>query len=125
MVLTFLGLSREDVRGMERRPMVPGTGTVEDVMEGLRRVLRAWGGMVAQADAELDGALRGSLVWAGQALRAHGADALVTTACVPHTIARGLRSYEGTVSLRAELANDIERLTWELGQAAAGISAAA
>lgn len=125
MLLAFLGLSREDVRGMEQRPMVPGAGTVEDVMEGLRRVLRAWGGMVAQADAELDGALRGSLVWAGQALRVHGADALIIAACVPHTIARGLRSYEGTVSLRAELANDIERLTWELAQATTGTSAAA
>ncbi|AWV14894.1 hypothetical protein A3862_04720 [Methylobacterium sp. XJLW] len=125
MLLAFLGLSREDVRGMEQRPMVPGAGTVEDVMEGLRRVLRAWGGMVAQADTELDGALRGSLVWAGQALRAHGADALVIAACVPHTIARGLRSYEGTVSLRADLANDIERLTWELAQAGTGTSVAA
>ncbi|SDA17490.1 hypothetical protein SAMN02799622_01824 [Methylobacterium sp. UNC378MF] len=125
LMLAYLGLTPEEARGMEKRPLVPGAGTVEDAMEGLRRILRNWGGMIAQADAELDGALRGSLVWAGQALRAHGYEAYVIAAGIPHVIVDGLRSYEGTVTLRAELANEVEFCAWVLGQAAAETSAAA
>ncbi|MFF9551281.1 hypothetical protein [Methylobacterium fujisawaense] len=125
MLLAYLGLTREEAMGMEKRPLVPGAGTVEDAMEGLRRVLRTWGGMVAQADAELDGALRESIVWAGQALRAHGYEAFVIAAGIPHVIIDGLRSHEGTVTLRATLANEIEHLDWIIAQVSAGTSAAA
>ena len=117
-LLTFLGLTREQVMGMEKRPMVPGSGSVEEVMEGLRRLLRAWGGMVAQADAELGYALHDAVVWAGKALKAHGRDALVEAAAVPHLIADGLRSYEGARSVRANLANNIDLLAWNLAASA-------
>lgn len=125
LMLAYLGLTREEARGMEKRPLVPGAGTVEDAMEGLRRVLRCWGGMIAQADAELDGALRGSLVWAGQALRAHGYEAFVIAAGIPHVIVDGLSSYERAVNLRAKLANESELCAWMLGQATTQASAAA
>ncbi|MCG5249517.1 hypothetical protein [Methylorubrum extorquens] len=117
-LLTFLGLTREQVMGMEKRPMMPGSRSVEEVMEGLRRLLRAWGGMVAQADAELGYALHDAVVWAGKALKAHGRDALVEAAAVPHLIVDGLRSYEGARSLRADLANNIDLLAWNLAASA-------
>lgn len=123
--LTYLNLSRDEAGAMKALPLTPGSGSVAEIQEGLRRVLRSWGGPVAQADAELDHALHAAIVWAGTSLKAHGGRAYVEAASVVTTIVTGLSSVARAETLRSALANLRGLLDHNLAQAAAKASAAA
>ncbi len=105
--------------GMEKRPLVPvpaRSRTPWRACDASSGPGAGWSPSRRRARR----ALRESIVWAGQALRAHGYEAFVIAAGIPHVIIDGLRSHEGTVTLRATLANEIEHLDWIIAQASAG-----
>ena len=117
-----MGLDVEDTRE-EDLDEFASPATVDDVAEGLRRVLRWWKApalaMVARLDEELQGVLRQSVVNAGVALRDHGAVALRHAAGVIGSIAVYAGSVDGVRSLPRRLRQADERFQWELGQMAA------
>ncbi|MDO9427787.1 MAG: hypothetical protein Q7T93_13270 [Methylobacterium sp.] len=117
--LTYLGMTREEAVDLHRLPNVPGDGSIPDIMEGLRRLLRTWGGPVGEADAHLDNALHEAIVWAGQSLKAHGGQAYVEAASVILTIVAGLGSVSKCQTLKGDLANTRAMLAFHLAKAAA------
>lgn len=123
--LTYLGLAREEFDDLPRLPNVPGGGSVDEIKEGLRRLLRTWGGPVAEADANLDHALHEAIVWAGQSLKAHGMQAYVEAASVVLTIVAGLETVGKAQTLKGDLANTRAMLAFHLAKAAEKAAAAA
>ena len=111
----YLGYDIEDAKQFDLDELaVPAT--VDEVAEGLRRVLRWWKtpelAMVASLDEELRGALRQAIVNAGVALREHGSLAFRYAAGVVLVIAAYAGSVDGARSLPRRLAEADERFRW-------------
>ncbi|AWV16797.1 hypothetical protein A3862_15880 [Methylobacterium sp. XJLW] len=111
----YLGYDIEDAKQFDLDELaVPAT--VDEVAEGLRRVLRWWKtpelAMVASLDEELRGALRQAIVNAGVALREHGSLAFRYAAGVVLVIAAYAGSVDGARSLPRRLTEADERFRW-------------
>lgn len=122
MRVVNLGFDVEDAKAFDLDEL-PVLSTVEEVAEGLRRVLRWWRSpelaMVASLDEELRGALRRAIVASGVALRDHGTLALRHAAGVVGAIAAYAGSVDGVRSLPRRLAEADERFQWEVARLAA------
>lgn len=122
----FMGFDIEDAKDHDLDEL-PVPQSVEDVAEGLRRVLRWWKApeldMVRMLDEDLSGVLRQSIVNAGCALRDHGWDAYVTAGAVVPIIADAARTVDGVRSLPRRLLQAEERMRWLIAQKAATAAA--
>jgi hypothetical protein len=122
MRAVYQGFDVEDAKAFDLDEL-PVPSTVEEVAEGLRRVLRWWKApelaMVARLDEEMKGALRQAIVNSGIALRDHGTLAFRYAATVVGAIALRASTVEGAISLPRRLAEEEERLQWEIARMAA------
>ncbi len=117
----FMGYDIEEAKAFDLDEL-PVPSSVEQVLEGLRRVLRWWKSpelaLVARLDQDLDGVLRRSIVNAGIALREHGWDAFVTAGAIVPAIASAARSVDGVRALPRRLLQGEERMRWLIEQKA-------
>lgn len=117
----YLGYDIEEAKQFDLNEL-PVPLSVEQVMDGLRRVLKCWRSpelaLVARLDEDLDGVLRQSILNAGIALREHGWHAFVTAGSVIPTIASGARSVDGVRALPRRLLQGEERMRWLIEQKA-------
>ncbi|MEE7456824.1 hypothetical protein MPAR168_00530 [Methylorubrum populi] len=118
----YMGFDVEDAKSFDLDEF-PVPSTVDEVAEGLRRVLRWWKkpelAMVARLDEELKGALRQAIVNSGVALREHGSLAFIYGASIVLVIAHHAGSVDGARRLPRLLAEAEERFRWGLARMAA------
>lgn len=117
MRAVYMGFDVEDAKKFDLDEL-PVPTTVDEVAEGLRRVLRWWKApelaMVARLDDEMQGALRQAIVNSGIALREHGGLAFRYAASVVLVIASYCGTVDGARSLPRRLAEADERFRWGL-----------
>ncbi|WP_449409733.1 hypothetical protein [Methylobacterium komagatae] len=122
----YLGYDIEDAKGFNLNEL-PLPKTVEDVTEGLRRVLKWWRSpefvLVARLDEDLNGVMRQSIVKAGIALREHGWDAYVTAGAVIPTIVSASFSVDLVRGLPRRLAEADEYMRWIIARKASAPAA--
>ncbi|WP_091887203.1 hypothetical protein [Methylobacterium ajmalii] len=116
----YLGYDVEDTKLVVLDDL-PRPSTVEEVTEGMRRILRWWKAsefvMVARVDQDLHGAIQAAIMAAGLALREHGACALYHAASTLSTICIYSSSVEALQGLPRRLSHIQQHLRWSLAQA--------
>lgn len=117
----FMGYDIEEAKQFVLDEL-PVPSSVDQVLEGLRRVLRWWRSpelaLVARLDEDLNGVMRQSIVNAGIALREHGWGAFVTAGAIVPTIASCARTVDGVRALPRRLLQGEERMRWLIEQKA-------
>ncbi|BAQ49434.1 hypothetical protein [Methylobacterium aquaticum] len=117
----YLGYDIEEAKAFDLDEL-PVPSSVEEMTEGLRRVLRWWKSpelaLVARLDEDLDEVLRRSIVNAGIALREHGWGAFVTAGAIVPAIASAARSVDGVRALPRRLLQADEYMRWLIEQKA-------